>query len=177
LGKLRANSARTDNAVNIDACDDRRFPGHETRDDKMGRLTMEAAAIRARFGQIKRDRLRERHSSGASMIQEVAARTILVSALALSASVAPAKEKPTPRVAMICVNPASGTKWRILIDFSRSMVDANPAEISADAIAWHDAKDGGNYTLDRASGALSATFASSTGGYILRHRCLQAPKT
>jgi len=50
-------------------------------------------------------------------------------------------------------------------------VDSNPARISAAEISWHDATDGGNYTLDRKSGNLTVIVASSTGGYFLRDRC------
>ena len=48
-------------------------------------------------------------------------------------------------------------------------------EISPAQISWHDAKDGGNYTLDRASGDLTVVLASSTGGYFLHHRCALPP--
>jgi len=73
--------------------------------------------------------------------------------------------------AITCVNPASGTSWQIMIDFRKSTVDSNPAEITRAEISWHDAKDGGNYTLDRASVKLTVIVASSTGGFFLHHRC------
>jgi hypothetical protein len=38
-------------------------------------------------------------------------------------------------------------------------------------VSWHDATDGGNYTLDRKSGELTVVVASSTGGYFLHHHC------
>ena len=78
------------------------------------------------------------------------------------------------RMTMVCVNPASGARWELHIDFDRATVDSNRAKLEGTAIDWHDAKDGGNYTLDRNSGALRAVFASSTGGYFLYDRC--APK-
>jgi len=74
-----------------------------------------------------------------------------------------------------CTNPYSGATWRIRIDTARATVDANPASIGADEISWHDAKDGGNYTLDRHSGALTVIVASSTGGYILHDLCRLPP--
>ena len=73
--------------------------------------------------------------------------------------------------AITCTNPASGTSWQIAIDYRNATVDANPAAITATAISWFDPKDGGNYTLDRKSGALIATVASSTGGYFRHGRC------
>jgi hypothetical protein len=73
--------------------------------------------------------------------------------------------------AITCTNPASGASWQITIDYDRGMVDANPARISDTKISWHDAKDGGNYTLDRTSGNLTVVVASSTGGYFLYDRC------
>jgi hypothetical protein len=70
-----------------------------------------------------------------------------------------------------CTNPASGVSWPVAIDFQQRTVDSNPARIGKSAIAWHDAKDGGNYTLDRASGGLTVIVASSTGGYFLHDHC------
>lgn len=70
-----------------------------------------------------------------------------------------------------CTNPASGTTWQIRIDYARSTVDSNPARISDTKISWHDAKDGGNYTLDRKSGRSTVVVASSTGGYFLYDQC------
>ncbi len=72
---------------------------------------------------------------------------------------------------MTCTNPASGATWQISIDYERATVDANPARVSDAEISWHDAKDGGNYTLDRRSGSLTVVVASSTGGYFLHDHC------
>lgn len=87
-------------------------------------------------------------------------------ALALSAQAA-----PLDQAALTCTNPASGAHWQIKIDYDRQTVDANPARISDGEISWHDASDGGNYTLDRASGKLTVIVASSTGGYFLYDHC------
>ena len=73
--------------------------------------------------------------------------------------------------AVTCTNPASGTQWQIRIDYARSTVDTYPASITEAKISWHDASDGGNYTLDRKSGNLTVVIASSTGGYFLFDRC------
>jgi len=73
--------------------------------------------------------------------------------------------------ALICTNPASGVSWQIKIDYDRSTVDSYPARIGDATISWHDAKDGGNYTLDRKSGNLTVIVASSTGGSFLYDRC------
>jgi len=73
--------------------------------------------------------------------------------------------------AITCTNVASGTSWQVRIDYDRGTADANPARISDRQISWHDATDGGNYTLDRKSGDLTVVVASSTGGYFLHHRC------
>jgi hypothetical protein len=77
-------------------------------------------------------------------------------------------ETPT---AITCTNPVSGTSWQITIDFRKATVDSNPAEIKRAVISWFDPKDGGNYTLDRKSGDLTASVASSTGGYFRHNRC------
>ncbi len=70
-----------------------------------------------------------------------------------------------------CTNPLSGTSWQIMIDYRKATVDSYPAEITPTGISWFDAKDGGNYKLDRKSGDLTASVASSTGGYFRHGRC------
>jgi hypothetical protein len=80
-------------------------------------------------------------------------------------------DAPPGETAITCTNPASGARWQIRIDYDKGTVDANPARISDAEIAWHDAKDGGNYTLDRKSGDLTVVVASSTGGYFLYDHC------
>jgi len=73
--------------------------------------------------------------------------------------------------AITCTNPVSGTSWQIMIDYRKATVDSNLAEITAAEISWFDPKDGGHYTLDRKSGDLTASVASSTGGYFRHSRC------
>jgi hypothetical protein len=91
-------------------------------------------------------------------------------AVAAAAMAAPAAAAPRD-AAVTCTNPASGASWQIAIDYDKGTVDANPADISDRKISWRDAKDGWNYTLDRASGALTVIVASATGGYFLFDRC------
>jgi len=74
-------------------------------------------------------------------------------------------------VPVTCVNTASGATWQISIDYDKSTVNANPAQIGSADITWHSAKDNRNYTLDRKSGALTEIVPSSTGGYFIDHRC------
>jgi len=73
--------------------------------------------------------------------------------------------------AVTCTNPVSGASWRIMIDYSKATVDSYRAKISDTKISWFDPQDGGNYTLDRKSGDLTASVASSTGGYFRHSRC------
>ena len=88
-----------------------------------------------------------------------------IAALAICVAAAPIDGPPQANAPVItCTNPASGAAWQISIDYDRATVDANPAQVSDAAISWHDAKDGGNYTLDRRSGHLTVVVASSTGG-------------
>lgn len=75
------------------------------------------------------------------------------------------------RTALTCTNPASGAAWQIVIDPRTSTVDSHPAEMTRSRISWFDPEDGGHYTLDRRSGALTASVASSTGGYFRHARC------
>src|ERR1700686_872260 len=77
-------------------------------------------------------------------------------------------EAEESEAAITCTNPVSGTSWQIMIDYRKATVDSNPAEIKRGESSWFDPKDGGNYTLDRKSGDLTASVASSTGGYF-RH--------
>jgi hypothetical protein len=93
------------------------------------------------------------------------------SALALAASPLAALAATPSQSAITCTNPASGKSWQIKIDYIAKTVDANAAEISDAKISWHDAKDGGNYSLDRKSGALTFVAPSSTGGYFVFDRC------
>ena len=97
--------------------------------------------------------------------------TAFVIAGLLALAVAFAAEGQYGKAAMTCTNPASGVSWQINIDYNQRTVDANPAQISDAKIWWHDAKDGGNYTLDRKSGDLTVIVASSTGGYFIYDRC------
>ena len=80
-------------------------------------------------------------------------------------------EAPRGETAVTCTNPASGTAWQIRIDYGKATVDANPARITQGAISWFDPKDSGHYSLDRTSGDLTTSVASSTGGYFIYHRC------
>jgi hypothetical protein len=82
-----------------------------------------------------------------------------------------AADAPPAQTAVTCTNPASGVTWQITIDYGRGTVDANPARISDAEIAWQDAKDRWNYTLDRKSGKLTVVAASSTGGYFIYDTC------
>jgi hypothetical protein len=93
---------------------------------------------------------------------------VLGSALTFGLSISPAEAGETP---ITCTNPVSGTNWQIKVDYDRSTVDSNPARISDATISWHDAADGGNYTLDRKSGKLTVIIASATGGNFLWDRC------
>ncbi|MBV9017095.1 MAG: hypothetical protein JO213_09690 [Alphaproteobacteria bacterium] len=73
--------------------------------------------------------------------------------------------------AVTCTNPASGASWQISIDYAKATVDSQPARISQGQISWFDPKDLGNNTLDRKTGDLTTSIASSTGGYFRRARC------
>jgi len=80
-------------------------------------------------------------------------------------------DAPRGQSAVICMNPYSGTSWQIKIDYDRSTVDSNPAQINDATISWHGAADGWNYTLDRKSGDLTIVLASATGGNFLYDHC------
>jgi hypothetical protein len=95
-----------------------------------------------------------------------------IAALAAALAVPPITgEAQQGETAITCTNPVSGTAWQIRIDYGKATVDANPARITQSAISWFDPKDFGNYTLDRKSGDLTTSVASSTGGYFRHARC------
>jgi hypothetical protein len=70
-----------------------------------------------------------------------------------------------------CANTSSGATWNLKVDLDRNMVDSFPALITKSNISWRDTVNGGSYDLDRSSGALTWVNSSSTGGYMLYHRC------
>lgn len=118
---------------------------------------------------MQRSRIRRADLRAASSLCVIGLR---LAALAISAPALPTFGA-TPSVATaLCTNLASGASWQITINFANGTVDSNPARISGAQISWHDAKDGGNYTLERKSGELTVIFASSTGGYFIHDRCL-----
>jgi len=91
--------------------------------------------------------------------------------LALGGTIgATAQEAPHGEKAIICTNPASGANWQIKVDYDRRTVDSHPADIGDAQISWHTA-EGENYALDRRSGNLTVTVASSTGGYFVHDQC------
>jgi hypothetical protein len=102
------------------------------------------------------------------MVNMVLAAGLTALAIGMAVSAVEAQHGET---AVTCTNPISGTSWQIRIDYDKGTVDSNPARISDAKISWHDATDGGNYTLDRKSGDLTVIVASSTGGYFLYDRC------
>jgi hypothetical protein len=104
-------------------------------------------------------------------LRQVALIIGIAGVLAGSAVAASSDDAQQSRSAITCTNPVSGASWRIVIDYQKSTVDSYPAEITRDEISWFDARDGGNYTLDRKSGNLTASVASSTGGYFRHGRC------
>lgn len=102
-------------------------------------------------------------------VKRIGAVSAVIAAAALFA--ARVEADPAESATTTCTNPASGASWQIRIDYDKGTVDSYPARISQAEISWHDAKDGGNYTLDRRSGELTVVVASSTGGYFLHDRC------
>lgn len=96
-------------------------------------------------------------------------------AVALALAPAVGAAAPHGAATLVCTNPASHASWQIRIDFEKSTVDSNPARISEALITWHDLRDGGHYSLDRKSGALTVVLASSTGGYFLHDHCALDP--
>ena len=72
-----------------------------------------------------------------------------------------------------CANSASHATWDLKVDPANGTVDGSPAKFGTASIAWRDTARGGNYALDRSSGELTYTNASSMGGYMLFYHCQQ----
>lgn len=83
----------------------------------------------------------------------------------------PADGGPGGATAYRCVNPSSGASWRMTVDDRRATVDANPAKIAQAEISWFDPADSSYNVFDRDSGKLTASIASSTGGYFRHAHC------
>jgi hypothetical protein len=101
--------------------------------------------------------------------------------IACLASLAACSEPPTsswavaPDATLIhCVNPSSGTRWNVVIDPGRNLVDGFAARIGPGEVDWTDPADQSRYELHRASGDLFMTRPSSTGGYTNTNRCASA---
>jgi hypothetical protein len=109
-----------------------------------------------------------KHDSLGRGSKNIVTELVLAALAALGLAISPAEAGETP---ITCTNPVSGTSWQIRVDYDRRTVDSNPARISDATISWHDAADGGNYTLDRKSGELTVIIASATGGNFLWDRC------
>jgi hypothetical protein len=72
-----------------------------------------------------------------------------------------------------CVNAASGARSAILLDETHRLAGGQPAAFTGGSVSWRDPA-GGGYELDRASGVLTITRASSTGGYQTLYACAPA---
>ena len=90
---------------------------------------------------------------------------------ALSGHYALGADAPAGAVAITCTNPVSGASWQITIDYGKATVDFQPARVSQAEISWFDPKDLSNNRLDRKTGNLTTSIASSTGGYFRPGRC------
>jgi hypothetical protein len=102
------------------------------------------------------------------------ARTAALAVLIAASSVIASSQWTSGQAAGLvyrCANTSSGATWDVKVDLDRSTVDSYPAQITPGNITWHDAKDGGNYDLDRATGALTQVKSSSMGGTLWFHRC------
>ena len=91
-------------------------------------------------------------------------------ALALTVMVSAISYAQHGAKAVTCTNNSSGASWQINIDYENSTVDSIPATIGDAQISWHTT-DGQYFKLDRKSGDLIVTLASSTGGSFLYDRC------
>jgi len=93
---------------------------------------------------------------------------LLAAVTVLSAGEGHATE--TGMLRLVCVNPAGGASWPVVVDLDRRLVDSQAATINDKWISWHPT-GGGVYELERATGKLEFRAASSTGGFFLHYTC------
>jgi hypothetical protein len=110
------------------------------------------------------------------MIIRIAGLALGAAALAGCGAAPPAHlAAPPGSVRVDCVNQVSGFRWTLRLDPVARTVDGWPATFGAKRISWRDGADGAGYDLDRATGALTVTRASSTGGAVNVDSCRSAP--
>jgi hypothetical protein len=68
-----------------------------------------------------------------------------------------------------CANTASHVNWTLKVDDAQHTADGFPAEITPARISWR--QKGAYYDLNRVTGELTFSTASSTGGFTLFHKC------
>jgi hypothetical protein len=110
------------------------------------------------------------------MIQSMDARSsscaLLALVLASCGGAPPLRDAAPPGATEVrCVNATSGTAWSLRLDDARKLADGQPARMGASRVDWRDPSGQARYHLDRRSGALTVTRASSTGGYMIVYRC------
>jgi hypothetical protein len=100
----------------------------------------------------------------------------LLTLAACGADAPPAHPTIPPGVAAVSCVSADARTWTLTLDAGRQLADGQPARFGPRRVAWRNASDGGAYELDLATGALTVTRASSTGGYQVFFACRpQAP--
>ncbi len=80
---------------------------------------------------------------------------------------------PPGAAAVRCVG-ADARAWTLTLNAARGLADGQPASFGPRRVAWRNLGDGGAYALDLATGALTVTRASSTGGYQVFFACRPA---
>jgi hypothetical protein len=80
---------------------------------------------------------------------------------------------PANAATVRCIS-ADARSWTLALDPARKLADGQPASFGPRRVDWRNASDGGAYELDLATGALTVTRASSTGGYQVAFACRPA---
>jgi hypothetical protein len=110
------------------------------------------------------------------MIARIAGLALGAAALAACDAAPPSRLAVPPGAARAnCVNAISGFRWTVRLDPAARTVDGWPARFGAARISWRDGADGAGYDLDRGTGVLTVTRASSTGGVVNVDSCRSAP--
>ncbi|HEY1752045.1 MAG TPA: hypothetical protein VGG29_12325, partial [Caulobacteraceae bacterium] len=80
------------------------------------------------------------------------------------------KLKIAPDTAQLrCVNQSSGAPWMIALDQPRGLADGKPATFGPRRVHW--TSTGVSSDLDLASGVLTISRGSSTGGWVSTFTC------
>ena len=110
-------------------------------------------------------------------VRRTAALTCVLLALGGCGAATPAsKWAIAPATSQIrCVNEASGAAWTLALDRAHALAEGQPATFGGQTVTWGQPMQGAAFALDEATGVLTVSRGSSTGGWVSTFACVAAP--